>query len=177
MAKVISIVSEHPNTSVDDLVSQNIINKDQREQYLKKPELEKQVAQLQEQRDQLVKVEEDLKRQFETEKQELEAKQEKEIEAARADTTRDRTSFLTISKFLCAAAARRHEADDNTPETQAFEGLLLAFYNGNAESVDAIEKLVTGSDDTVLATSGVATTVTCRFHSIQDRLGINVLTF
>lgn len=105
--------------------------------------------------------------------------QEKEIlqkaHSAELDTLRDtlkaeatleqkkafREKFLTLSRFLRAAAARRQLEEDDSDITKAFEGALLLVYGGDAGAVGAAEKLIDGTDDNVPSTEGVPLSVTC----------------
>lgn len=74
-----------------------------------------------------------------------------------------REKFLTLSRFLRAAAARRQLEEDDSDLTKAFEGALLLVYGGDAQAVAAAEKLIDGTDDNVSSTEGVALSVTCTY--------------
>lgn len=63
--------------------------------------------------------------------------------------------MLLVSQFLRLAAFRREDgADPESDESQAIEGALLLLYAGDDSAVDAILKLVQGSEDTILSVAG-----------------------
>lgn len=163
MQKVDAIIAENPNTSLDDLVTTRKINADQKAQALKKPALQSQLVQFEDQITSFKKLEEELKIQsaketaqlLESHKLELESLRrslELEAKSMRKKDTRDH--LLTLSTFLRAAAARRQIEDDMSEESKAFEGMLLLLYGGDIAAVDAAEKLINGSGDGVLSTEG-----------------------
>lgn len=155
--------------SLDDLVASRKINNDQKTQALKKPSLEAQQAQLEEQIATYKKVELDIQAHAAEEKTRMEQAHQKELEAMRTmqeqvkaqAAAATRAHLLTISNFLRAAAARRQMEDDTSEESKAFEGLLLLLYGGDVAAVDAAEKLINGSNDSVMSTEGTTTTVSC----------------
>lgn len=167
MQKVDSVVAENPNVSLDDLVAQRKINNDQKAQALKKPSLQAQLVQLEEQIVQFKKFEDETQRRFAAEKEETRVAHEQELQAARESASASggkdiRSKYLVLSRFLRAAAARRQSGEDETTEeSQAFEGVLLMLYSGDTTAVDAMEKLVNGVEDKVLSTAGEAVNVSC----------------
>lgn len=180
MQKVDSVIAENPNVSLDDLVAQRKINNDQKAQALKKPALQSQLTQLEEQVTQVKKYEDEMQRRFAAEKEEIRASHEQELQAARdsasASEGKDiRGKYLVLSRFLRAAAARRQSGEDETTaESQAFEGVLLMLYSGDTTAVDAMEKLVNGVDDRVISTANETVDVSC--ESLEWTCHIHVST-
>ncbi|KAF2145982.1 uncharacterized protein K452DRAFT_219918 [Aplosporella prunicola CBS 121167] len=170
MEKLNNVVKENPGISLDDLVASRKINNDQKNQALKKPELEKQKQQLEEQLAQYKKFSEDFQQKFAREKEQIEAghtEKLKELEQTiRADEEAkaqkiQKQRLLTFSRFLRAAAARRQQEEEAESElSKAFEGALLLVYGGDANAVNAAEKLIDGSDEKVFSTEGVQLEVT-----------------
>ncbi|OAA60935.1 hypothetical protein SPI_04959 [Niveomyces insectorum RCEF 264] len=161
-SKTDGIIAENKDKSLDELVALKIINADQKAQHLKKPALFAQLAQLEEQYNQLKKLDQDYRQRLATEKadvtQSLTEKFNKEkadavraaVEKATADAQKNlHDSFLILSQFLRLAAARR--ADDQNPqqdENLALEGVLLQVYSGDENGVATMLKLVEGVDET-----------------------------
>lgn len=170
--KTDAIIAEHPNVSLDELVAQKKINADQRAAALKKPQLQAQLSQLEEQIQHYRKFEADTQDLLSKQKEELSAKHAAELERlkeegrkedAETGKTQLRSSLLLFSQFLRAAAAKRSEEDNaDTEESKAFEGVLLLVYGGDQASVDAALKIVEGSDDKAPGIDGVATTISCK---------------
>ncbi|KAH7031946.1 hypothetical protein B0J12DRAFT_704034 [Macrophomina phaseolina] len=164
MEKVNSVMKENPNVSLDDLVAQKKINNDQKAQALKKPQLEIDREQLEEQLAQYKKIQDEFQTKLVRQKETSEAahaKQLKELEdkiraeeAAKADKL-FKQRVLIFSQFLRSAAARRQQGEEETELSRAFEGALLQVYGGNPEAVEAAEKLMNGSDDHVISTEGL----------------------
>ena len=69
--------------------------------------------------------------------------------------------LLCLSQFLRAAASRRQEGDETAEENRAFEGALLLIYGGDPNAVEAMGKLIEGSDETVLTVEGLPSSSTC----------------
>ncbi|KAF9731961.1 hypothetical protein PMIN03_000087 [Paraphaeosphaeria minitans] len=164
MSKVTEIVAANPDVSLDELVSTRKINADQRAQYQKRPALQSQLAQFEEQLTTYKKFEEELQSKAAQEKEILHKGHSDELEKLR-DTLKEETAlevkktfreqFLTLSRFLRAAAARRQLPEDDSNElTKAFEGALLQVYGGDPSAVVAAEKLIEGSRDSVPSTDG-----------------------
>ncbi|KAF2002447.1 hypothetical protein P154DRAFT_561935 [Amniculicola lignicola CBS 123094] len=167
--KVDSIRAENPGVSLDDLVAQRKINNDQRAQALKKPALEEQKEQLEAQLAQYKKFDQEYQQKISQEKELLQKSHSDELEKLR-DTLKAeavieakkvfKEKFLTLSRFLRAAAARRQLEDDDSDLTKAFEGALLLVYGGDASAVGAAEKLIDGSEEGVPSTEGTLLSVT-----------------
>ncbi|KAF2084746.1 hypothetical protein K490DRAFT_10788, partial [Saccharata proteae CBS 121410] len=169
MHKVTAILSENPDKSLDELVESRVINKDQKEQALKKPTLESQREQLESQLAQHKKLSEEFQQKWAREKELMEAghseelkkleetiRGEEELKAQKAQKAR----LLTFSRFLRAAAARRQLEDDESDMSKAFEGALLLVYGGDLTAVDAAEKLIDGTEEKVCSTEGQELNIT-----------------
>ncbi|KAI9751473.1 MAG: hypothetical protein M4579_006045 [Chaenotheca gracillima] len=176
-AKVDTILSENADKSLDELVNERKINADQKAQALKKPALRASLAQLEEQVAQYKKFDQEYQARLDAElaslktahKEELEkVKQEAKDEGRQEaigeakpdipDTTSDfKGNTLLLSKFLRLAAAKRQDRQMDTqvtaPDEAALEGLLMMVYGGDESAVLAIEKLISGSDESILDTS------------------------
>jgi hypothetical protein len=152
------------------LVSAKIINMDQKAQILKKPALQGQLAQAEEQLAQYQKVHEQYQLQAATEK----AEWEKSLEKAKADGASEaetgfqeslKDNLLVLSQFLRLAAYRREEgADAESDESQAIEGVLLAIYAGDDSAVASMLKLVKGADEKVFSVPGEQLQTTCEYR-------------
>ncbi|KAF2710861.1 hypothetical protein K504DRAFT_375755 [Pleomassaria siparia CBS 279.74] len=169
MQKVDAILEANPGISLDDLVSTRKINQDQKAQAQKKPALQAQLAQLEEQVTQYKKFDQEYQHKIAQEKELLQSAHTEEIEKLKAILKDEaaidlkkafREKFLTLSRFLRAAAARRQLEDDDSDLTKAFEGALLLVYGGDASAVAAAEKLIDGSEDNVPSTEGIILNVT-----------------
>ena len=171
MQKAESIIEANPDVSLDDLMASRKLNADQKAQIQKKPGLQAQLAQLEEQLAQYKKFDEEYQLKITQAKDLLQQTHLQEIEKLR-DTLKAQTEIeskkafkekiLTLSRFLRAAAARRQLEDDDSDLTKAFEGALLLVYGGDAAAVGAAEKLIDGSSDSVPSTEGVSLSVTCK---------------
>ncbi|KAK0704783.1 hypothetical protein B0H67DRAFT_360149 [Lasiosphaeris hirsuta] len=164
LSRVSDLVAEHPGKTLDELVALKIINADQKASQLKKPALQAQLFQLEEQLAQHRKIEQEhrariaehekaLTDKFEKEKAELvaEIKEKAEAEASAAL----KTNLLILSQFLRLAAARRAEDIDSTAdENMALEGVLLHIYSGDENAVATMLKLVNGADEQTHSTVG-----------------------
>ncbi|KAH6896881.1 hypothetical protein B0T10DRAFT_167170 [Thelonectria olida] len=159
-SKTDSLLSQHEGKSLDDLVAAKIINADQKAQILKKPGLQAQLAQYEEQLAHLQKLEEQYRTRAATDKAEF----EKTLEKAKADIASEakqaaeeslKKNLLVLSQFLRLAAYRREEAKDpESDESQAIEGVLLAIYSGDDSAVQAMLKLVNGTEDQITSVPG-----------------------
>lgn len=162
-----------------------VINADQKAAHQKKPMLQAQLSQLEEQLAQHKKVDEEyrarladqaktLTEKFEKEKADLVAELTKKAEEdAKAAVSQN---FLILTQFLRLAAARRVEDPDGTSdESMALEGVLLQIYSGDENAVAAMMKLVEGSDEQTRSTTGETLQTTCKFffptRSRPTRLG------
>lgn len=151
---------------------------------MKKPALQTQLAQLEEQLAQLKKFDADFQTRIAAEKEALEKNLVEKLEKEKADAVQEVTdkaeadvkrtlhdSFLIVSQFLRLAAARRaEEADPMLDENQALEGVLLAVYGGDENAVSAMLKLVEGTDDKTLSTSGEQLETTCEDPGFRQSL-------
>ena len=170
--KVDSIMAANPGVSLDDLVATRKINADQKAQAQKKPGLQAQLAQLEEQVAQYKKFDQEYQDKLAREKEIMQKSHSGEMEALKATLAAEaaieqkkafREKVLTLSRFLRAAAARRQMEDDDSDLTKAFEGALLQVYGGDAIAVAAAEKLIEGADEGVPSTEGIPLSITCKF--------------
>ncbi|KAM5345727.1 hypothetical protein ACJ41O_011588 [Fusarium nematophilum] len=159
-SKTDSLLSQHAGKSLDDLVDAKIINIDQRAQILKKPALQAQLAQFEEQLAQYQRVDEQYRTRAATDKAEWEKNLEKAKAEAVAEAKGEFTkslhdNLLVLSQFLRLAAYRREEAQDpESDESQAIEGVLLAIYSGDENAVQSMLKLVNGAEDQIVSVPG-----------------------
>ncbi|KAI0136977.1 hypothetical protein BJ170DRAFT_37658 [Xylariales sp. AK1849] len=167
-AKTNVLIEQQKGKSLDDLIAAKIINADQRAQAIKKPQLESQLAQLEEQVAQYKKVDEDYRTRGAADKAKLEKdlteRLEKEkadalvaiAEKAAADTKKaQHDSLLVLSQFLRLAAARRSEdADQSLDENMALEGVLLNVYSGDENAVSTMLKLIEGTEERAKSVGG-----------------------
>ncbi|KAI1325934.1 hypothetical protein F5Y16DRAFT_253303 [Xylariaceae sp. FL0255] len=167
-SKTDSIIAENKDKSLEQLVAAKLINADQRAQRLKKPQLEAQLAQIEEQLAQYKKVDQDYKTRSAADKASFEKYLTEKLEKEKADAVSDVTekaaadakkaqhdSLLILSQFLRLAAARRsEEASADLDENQALEGVLLNVYSGDENAVATMVKLIEGSDDTARSVAG-----------------------
>ncbi|KAL5118805.1 hypothetical protein ACEQ8H_003308 [Pleosporales sp. CAS-2024a] len=169
MQKTDAIIEANPGISLDELVATRKINADQKASAEKKPALQAQRAQLEEQFGHFQKYGQEQEDKFAREKEILKKSHSSELEALR-DTLKAeavleqkkllKEKILTLSRFLRAAAARRQLEDDDSELTKAFEGALLQVYGGDAAAVLAAEKLIDGADESVPSTESVLLSVT-----------------
>ncbi|RYO31537.1 hypothetical protein AA0111_g4757 [Alternaria arborescens] len=167
--KVDSIIAANPGVSLDDLLASKKINADQKAQAERKPGLQAQLAQYEEQYTNYKKYGDELEAKFAREKEVLSKSHSSELETLRGTIKAEaqleqqkivKDKLLTLSRFLRAAAARRQLEDDDSDLTKAFEGALLQVYGGDAGAVMAAEKLIEGAEEGVPSTEGVVLTVT-----------------
>lgn len=176
-SKTDSLIASHPDKSLDELVAAKIINADQKAQVIKKPGLQAQLAQLQEQLTQYLKVDQEYRGRIASEKAALEKnlteKLEKEHSSTLAQVKEDAEKnssktlhdhLLVLSQFLRLAAARRgEEADSQLDENLALEGVLLNVYSGDENAVATMLKLVQGAEEPTRSTSGETLKTTCEY--------------
>ncbi|ORY64136.1 uncharacterized protein BCR38DRAFT_392629 [Pseudomassariella vexata] len=167
-SKTYSLIAEHKDKSLDELVATKIINADQKNQALKKPQLESQLAQLEESLAQYKKVDEEYRARSQTDKAKLEKELTEKLEKEKADALLAVTekaaedakklqhdSLLLLSQFLRLAAARRSEdADQTLDENMALEGVLLNVYSGDENAVSTMMNLIDGVDEKARSVSG-----------------------
>ncbi|KAH4353469.1 hypothetical protein HBH98_006090 [Parastagonospora nodorum] len=169
MQKTDAIIEANPGVSLDELVATRKINADQKASAEKKPGLQAQRAQLEEQFGHFQKYGQEQDEKFAREKEILKKAHSSELDALR-DTLKAeavmeqkkllKEKILTLSRFLRAAAARRQLEDDDSDLTKAFEGALLQVYGGDATAVLAAEKLIDGAEEGVPSTEGIMLGVT-----------------
>ncbi|KAJ5584142.1 uncharacterized protein N7459_003942 [Penicillium hispanicum] len=161
-AKIDAVLAENPGKSLEDLVEEKKINADQKAQALKKPALQASVAQIEEQIGHYRQFAAQYEEQLAKQKAELEKAHQKELEVVRANAIADATEattrvlqgqFLSVSKFLCAAANLRR-AGEESPESRAFESVLFQVYGGSQEAVTSMVKLVEGADEKIVSIEG-----------------------
>lgn len=159
-----------------------IINPDQKAAHLKKPALQAQLFQLEEQLAQHKKIDQDFKarlaeqentlnERFEKEKADLAAELTEKAKAEAAASLHG--NLLILSQFLRLAAARRAEdADSTSDESMALEGVLLHIYSGDENAVAAMLKLVQGADEPTRSTTGETLQTTCKllYLSVSSQL-------
>ncbi|KAK3297869.1 uncharacterized protein B0H64DRAFT_431712 [Chaetomium fimeti] len=162
-AKVDAIIAEHSDKSLDELIASKIINADQKAAHLKKPTLQAQLFQFEEQLAQHKKVDQEHRARLAEQEKALTEKFEKAKADAVAEVTKKaeadanatlRSNLLNLSQFLSLAAARRTDDPDSTSdESMALEGVLLHIYSGDENAVATMLKLVQGADEPTLSTS------------------------
>ena len=162
-SKVDVVIAENPDQNLDDLVAAKKINADQKAQVLKKPALQVQLKQYEEQVTQFRKVEKDLEDRFAVEKANLIEQHQAELARTRKEVAAEANKtlsqkldedLLVLSQFLHAAAAKRQTAEAESEEGRAFEGALLLVYQGNNASLTTLKNLIAGSEDKVTSTLG-----------------------
>ncbi|KAL0940342.1 uncharacterized protein CTRU02_203105 [Colletotrichum truncatum] len=167
-SKIDNLIAENPGKTLDQLVASRIINADQKAQYQKKPALQAQVQQYEEQLAQYKKIDQEYRTRAATEKAELEKAFAEKLEKEKADAVAEvkaklegdsnqslTSKLLILSQFLRLAAARRsEEADQSVDENLALEGTLLAIYAGDESAVAAMLKLIDGTNDKTYGVSG-----------------------
>lgn len=171
MAKLDAIIAENQNVSLDQLLASKKINADQRAQASKKPQLQAQLAQLEEQLTQYKKIDAEYQARLDTERESLQSTHKTELDRLRQSLKEEaekeakvtlRKNLLLFSQFLRAAAAKRVvEEEADTEESKAFEGALLLVYGGDDKAVKAAENLINGSSETVPSVEGQSLSVTC----------------
>lgn len=170
--KTDAVIAENPGVSLDELLAQRKINADQKASALKKPQLQAQLAQLEEQVQHYRKIDSDYLGQLTKQKEELskshaqaleQAKKEAQSEERSAQESLLRGKLLLFSQFLRAAAAKRAEEDNvDADESKAFEGALLLVYGGDSVAVDAAIKIIEGSSEKAPSIDGTTTSISCK---------------
>lgn len=168
------MLAANPGKSLDELVAEKKINADQKASILKKPALQSQLQQLEEQVSQYKQFGKHYEDRFAAEKAALEEAHKAELEKAKQEAAVDaqliaakkwEDDLLVLSQFLYAAAAKRQQSDE-TEENRAFESLLTMVYQGNMSAVAAIQKLVTGAEDSVMSLEGDLMDCTCELRPV-----------
>jgi TolA-binding protein len=175
-SKVDGIVADNADKTLDQLVAERKINADQKAQILKKPGLQQQLQQFEEQIAQFKKFDQEYKAASQAEKAEFErthteraskdleeAVASAKAEGAAAAAEAQESNLLLLSQFLRLAAIRRGEDEDpELEENKALEGLLGRVYTGDAAAVSSMLSLINGSDEKIYSVNGDPLTVTCR---------------
>ena len=81
-----------------------------------------------------------------------------------------KSNLLVLTRVLRAAAAKRQSGDDSSPESRAFEGILLLVYGGEVEAVEHMEKLFAKSEELVPTIEGTPSEHTCTCSSFRRNL-------
>lgn len=103
--------------------------------------------------------------------EELGAAREKAVaEAAESSRKELGDRLLSLSRFLCAAAAMRRSGDETSSESRAFEGVLYQVYGGCREAVTSMLKLIDGVDEGILSVEGETLDFSCK--SFQSSLPV-----
>ncbi|KAK8077860.1 hypothetical protein PG996_004030 [Apiospora saccharicola] len=168
VTKTHALIEQHKGKSLEEMVAAKIINADQKSQVLKKPQLELQLAQVEEQLAQYKKVDEEYRTKSAADKAKVEKELTERLEKEKADALVAATekaaadvknvqhdSLLVLTQFLRLAAARRSEdADATADENMALEGVLLNVYSGDENAVATMMKLIAGSEEKTRSVSG-----------------------
>jgi hypothetical protein len=170
MAKVDTIIKENKDLSLDELVETKKINADQKAQALKKPQLQAQLAGLEEQLAVYRKLDSEYEALLAKEKERLENSHATALLAARAEAAAEtkadfektlKEKLLTFARFLAAAANRRNGGDETSDDAKAIEGALFLVYSGDYNAVDNALKIIEGTEENVIGTDGTYSGVTC----------------
>jgi hypothetical protein len=172
LAKTDSVIAENPGVSLDDLVKQRKINPDQKAAAEKKPQLQAQLAGLEEQVKVFKSVDSEYQAQIAKIREDLTSQHEKELSRVRAEletggkeqSSKDlKAKLLIFSQFLRTAAAKRNmEENPSDPlENDAFEGALLLAYGGDEKAVETAVSIIEGSGEKVPSIDGNLLDVTC----------------
>lgn len=157
-AKADSVIAENPGISLEDLVASKKLNNDQKAQILKKPALQAQLIQLEDQLTHYRTFVHEIEEKHNQEKQNLIDSHEAEIARVKEEVLTQNqgnqaqqleTSLKVIAHFLHAAASKRQSEDADSEEGRAFEGALLLVYQGNEASLTTLKNLINGSDEKV----------------------------
>ncbi|RMZ75127.1 hypothetical protein DV737_g5457, partial [Chaetothyriales sp. CBS 132003] len=157
-AKADAVIADNPGKSLDELVAEKKLNGDQKAQILKKPGLQTQLSQLEEQLGQYRAFSQELEERFSREKAALIDAHQRDVAGLRQEIeTLSQTpkakdiddELKLISHFLHAAASKRQSEDADSEEVRAFEGILLQIYQGNLTALTTLRNLITGSEEKV----------------------------
>lgn len=145
------------------MVKQKKINSDQKAQILKKPQLEAQVAQLEEQQKNFNEFAQELEARFEKEKATIAQNHNAEIERLKEEAAQNSTgatekkvkeALQVACQFLHAAAYQRQRDDVDESEKQAYEAVLFHLYQGNSTAIETITNIVEGKELNITEPSG-----------------------
>jgi len=172
LQKVDAIREANPGVSLDDLAAQRKINNDQKAAAEKRPQLEAQLKDAEEQVKVFSGVNSDYQTQMQKQKDDLTARHQRELEKAKeelrlegasTDASELRKKLLVFSQFLRAAAAKRNiEEEAGTDENMAFEGALLLVYGGDEKAVETAANIIHGADEQVPNIEGTLLSVKCK---------------
>lgn len=178
MHKTDAVIKENPGVSLDELLAQKKINADQKASALKKPQLQAQLAALDEQVQQYKKFDADYQVQMKKLRDDLTSGHGAELEKIKVEAQREavargeaelKKKLLVFSQFLRAAAAKRViEEDAESDESKAFEGALLLVYGGDDKAVETAVKLIEGAEDQVPSIEGSSLPVKCESAYITE---------
>ena len=179
MHKTDAVVKENPGVSLDELLAQRKINADQKASALKKPQLQAQLATLEEQVQQYKKFDAEYQAQMKQLRDDLTSGHGAELEKIKREAQREavargeddlKKKLLVFSQFLRAAAAKRVvEEDAESDESKAFEGALLLVYGGDDKAVDTAVKLIEGTDDEVPSIEGAPLPIKCELSCLHHK--------
>ncbi|KAK5070836.1 hypothetical protein LTR64_003810 [Lithohypha guttulata] len=153
-----AIINDAPGVSLDDLIKQKKINNDQKAQILKKPQIEAQLAQLEEQQKNFSEFAQDLEARHDKEKASLAEAHNAEIEKVKQEAVQGSSSASTMKvqealritcQFLHAVASHRQNEDLEENEKEAYEAVLHHLYQGNHASVETVTHLVEGREEKI----------------------------
>ena len=125
---------------------------------LKKPALQTQLVQLEEQLSQYRAFAQELEERFSREKATLNETHEQEITRLKEEIATQSQppevkdvdeELKVISHFLHAAASKRQSEGADSDEGRAFEGILLQVYQGNDTALSTLRNLINGSEEKV----------------------------
>ncbi|EFE44142.1 conserved hypothetical protein [Trichophyton verrucosum HKI 0517] len=180
-AKVDAIIAENPGKSLEELVALKKINADQKAQALKKPALQETIAHIEEQIAQYKQLEAYYEEQRAKEIAKIEAQHKDEIESLKknleteskeSSEKRFKDRLLVLSRFLRAAAAMRGVADEHSIQARGFEGALYQVYGGTEQAVDAMVKLIDGTDDKVPSVESEILDITSLSSQSTDKFAL-----
>ncbi|KAK7902383.1 hypothetical protein LTR67_002028 [Exophiala xenobiotica] len=163
--KADAVIAENPDVSLDDLVAQKKLNADQKAQLMKKPGLQAQLAQLEEQLQSFRGFAQEIEGKFAKEKSGLVESHEAEIASIKEKILQEAEDIKSkavedglrvITHFLHTAASKRQSEEADTEEGRAFEGALLLVYQGNETSLVTLKNLIDGTEDKVSDVQGEA---------------------
>lgn len=141
---------------------------------MKKPALQANVTQVEEQIIQYKQFAASYEERLVSQKAELEKAHKEELDAVREKAVAEakyaskdglRKQLLSLSKFLCAAAAMRRSGDETSSDSHAFEGVLYQVYGGSQDAVNSMVKLVEGADEKIISVEGTELDITCKSQS------------
>lgn len=139
-------------------MKQKKINQDQKAQLQKKPQIEAQLKQLQEQQKNFEEFAKELETKHDKEKASLQETHEAELQKAKDAATQQHTetsttqvgdAIRTTCQFLHAVALSRSNDSLPAEELSAYEAVLNHLYQGNQIAIDTLTNLVEGSEDKI----------------------------